>query len=90
MLHISKVINEARHLESLGIIEMSDMKINKDKVVNYKNSVVKKLTTGLKGMAKMRGVTVVQGYGKFVSDKQLSVVAADGTEKKISESISFA
>lgn len=84
MLHISKVINEARHLESLGIIEMGDMKINKDKVVNYKNGVVKKLTTGLKGMAKMRGVTVVQGYGKFVSDKQLSVVAADGSEKKIS------
>ena len=84
MLHISKVINEARHLASTGIIEMGDMKINKDKVVAYKEGVVKKLTTGLKGMAKMRGVTVVQGYGKFVSDKQLSVVAADGSEKKIS------
>ena len=36
MLHIAKVINEARHLESLGIVEVGDMKINKDKIVKYK------------------------------------------------------
>ncbi|MDE4944778.1 FAD-dependent oxidoreductase, partial [Francisella tularensis] len=28
MLHIAKGINEARHLESLGIIEMGGIKIN--------------------------------------------------------------
>ncbi len=52
MLHIAKVINEARHLESLGIVEVGDMKINKDKIVKYKEGVVGKLTAGLKGMAK--------------------------------------
>ena len=83
MLHIAKVINEARHLESLGIVEMSDMKINKDKVVSYKNGVIKKLTTGLKGMAKMRGVEIVQGYGKFTSDKELSVENTEGKTTKI-------
>ncbi|RUS69949.1 hypothetical protein EGW08_022291, partial [Elysia chlorotica] len=83
MLHIAKVINEARHLESLGIIDMGGLKINKDQVVKYKNDVISKLTGGLKGMAKMRGVEVVQGYGKFVSNKELAVEAADGSTKKI-------
>ena len=32
MLHIAKVINEARHLESLGIVKIGDMKIDKDKI----------------------------------------------------------
>lgn len=80
MLHIAKVINEARHLESLGIVEMNDMKINKDKVINYKDGVVNKLTTGLKGMAKARKVDIVQGFGKFTSDKELAVETAEGTK----------
>jgi dihydrolipoamide dehydrogenase len=76
MLHIAKVINEARHLESLGIVEVGDMKINKDKIVKYKEGVVGKLTAGLKGMAKARKVDIVQGFGKFTSD----VETADGTK----------
>ena len=83
LLHIAKVINEARHLAADGIIEMGDMKINKDKVLKYKNDVVSKLTGGLKGMAQMRKVKIVQGYGKFTSDKELVVEAADGKGTKI-------
>ena len=80
MLHIAKVINEARHLESLGIVEVGDMKINKDKVIAYKDGVVGKLTAGLKGMAKARKVDIVQGFGKFTSDKEISVETAEGTK----------
>lgn len=40
LLHIAKVINEARHLAADGIIEMSDMKIDKDKILKYKDDVV--------------------------------------------------
>ena len=80
MLHIAKVINEARHLESLGIVKVGDMKINKDKIVAYKEGVVGKLTAGLKGMAKARKVDIVQGFGKFTSDKEISVETAEGTK----------
>ncbi|QLE78866.1 dihydrolipoyl dehydrogenase [Francisella sp. Scap27] len=80
MLHIAKVINEARHLESLGIVKVGDMDINKDKIVDYKNGVISKLTTGLKGMAKARKVDIVQGYGKFTSDKEIAVETAEGTK----------
>ncbi|MFC4893154.1 dihydrolipoyl dehydrogenase [Pseudofrancisella aestuarii] len=83
LLHVAKVINEARHLAADGIIEMGDLKINKDKVVEYKANVVKKLTVGLKGMAKQRGVEIVQGYGKFTSDKEIAVETPDGSVKKV-------
>lgn len=83
LLHIAKVINEARHLAADGIIEMSDMKIDKDKILKYKDDVVAKFTSGLKGMAQMRKVKIVQGYGKFISDKELAVEAADGKVTKI-------
>ena len=83
LLHIIKVINEARHLAAYGIIEMSDIKIDKDKILKYKDDVVAKLTCGLKGMAQMRKVKIVQGYGKFISDKELAVEAADGKVIKI-------
>lgn len=83
LLHIAKVINEARHLAADGIIEMSDMKIDKAKILKYKDDVVAKLTGGLKGMAQMRKVKIVQGYGKFISDKELAVEAADGKVTKI-------
>ncbi|AJC48723.1 dihydrolipoyl dehydrogenase [Allofrancisella guangzhouensis] len=83
LLHIVKVINEARHLAADGILEMGDIKINKDKILKYKNDVVSKLTSGLKGMAQMRKVKIVQGYGKFVSDKELAVESADGKVTKI-------
>lgn len=83
LLHIAKVINESRHLAADGIIEISDMKIDKAKILKYKNDVVAKLTGGLKGMAQMRKVKIVQGYGKFISDKELAVEAADGKVTKI-------
>ena len=83
LLHLAKVINEARHLESAGIIEMGGLKINREKVVEYKSNVVKKLTMGLKGMAKARGVEIVQGYGKFTSDKEIAVETPKGEITKV-------
>ncbi|MDE4982289.1 dihydrolipoyl dehydrogenase, partial [Francisella tularensis subsp. holarctica] len=83
MLHIANVINEARHLESLGIIEMGGLKINRENLLKYKDGVIGKHTGGLKGMAQMRKVKIVQGYGKFTSEKELAVVAADGKVTQI-------
>ena len=44
---------------------------------------MKKLTTGLAGMAKMRKVNVVQGVGAFLDANHLQVTAGDGTQKVV-------
>ena len=64
LLHSAKVIDEAAHIGAHGVT-FSAPSIDLDKLRGYKDSVVKKLTTGLAGMAKLRKVNVVQGYGKF-------------------------
>ncbi|MCF6808378.1 dihydrolipoyl dehydrogenase [Thiotrichales bacterium 19S9-12] len=73
LLHIAKVVDESNDLQKKGVVEFGEIKFNREKILNWKNSVVSKLTTGLKGMAKMRKVDVVHGYGKFISDTAIEV-----------------
>ena len=80
LLHIAKVIDEAKHLQKEGIISFDNFSISREKVVEYKSNVVKKLTAGLKGMAKQRKVDIVQGYGKFTGPNEIAVETADGVK----------
>ena len=73
LLHIAKVVEESNDIKSKGIIDFGEIKFNREKIVKWKSDVVSKLTTGLKGMAKMRNVDVVHGYGQFTSDKAIEV-----------------
>ena len=58
LLHVSKVIEEAKHATKNGIY-FGEPTINLDEVRAGKDAVVAKLTGGLAGMAKARKVTVV-------------------------------
>jgi len=78
LLHSAKVIDEAAHMAPHGVT-FSEPSIDIDKLRSYKDGVVKKLTTGLAGMAKLRKVTVIQGYGKFTGANSL-LVASDGDQ----------
>lgn len=78
LLHTAKVITEAEETAHHGVT-FSAPKVDLDTLRNWKaNDVVGKLTGGLAQMAKGRGVTVVQGIGKFTSPNQIAVTAADG------------
>jgi len=83
LLHSAKVIDEANHMKAHGVT-FGNPKIDIDKLRSYKDGVVSKLTTGLAGMAKLRKVNIVQGYGKFTGSNNLQVEGEDG-----SQSISF-
>lgn len=78
LLHTAKVITEAEETEHHGL-SFGKPNIDLDKLRGWKaNDVVGKLTGGLAQMAKARGVTVVNGVGKFTSQHQIAVTAADG------------
>ena len=73
LLHMAKVITEAEEASHHGIT-FGKPNIDLDKLRNWKNDdVVGKLTGGLTQMAKQRGVTVIQGYGKFLNERTLVV-----------------
>jgi dihydrolipoamide dehydrogenase len=79
LLHVAQVIHEAHEGASFGV-KFGPPEIDLDKVRDYKGKVVKTLTTGLAGLAKQRKVTVVQGEGRFASDKSLAVETAEGSK----------
>ncbi|GGD64864.1 dihydrolipoyl dehydrogenase [Lacimicrobium alkaliphilum] len=77
LLHVAKVIDDAREMGDHGV-SFGEPKIDLDKVRSWKDSVVGQLTKGLAGMAKMRKVKHVQGYGKFTGANTLEVDGKDG------------
>ncbi|KGI76936.1 dihydrolipoyl dehydrogenase [Oleiagrimonas soli] len=77
LLHAAAVIEEAEAIAAHGI-SFGKPKIDLDKLRDFKDKVVGKLTGGLSGMAKQRKVRTVQGTGTFVSPHELEVEGADG------------
>ncbi|MEP1447464.1 MAG: dihydrolipoyl dehydrogenase [Paraglaciecola sp.] len=77
LLHVAKVIDDAKEMAGHGVT-FGEPTIDLDKVRSWKDSVVSKLTGGLSGMAKMRKVKHVQGYGKFTGGNTLEVEGKDG------------
>jgi dihydrolipoamide dehydrogenase len=78
LLHTAKVITEAEETAHHGVA-FGKPNVDLEQLRNWKaNDVVGKLTGGLAAMAKQRGVTVVNGVGKFTSSHQIAVTVADG------------
>lgn len=77
LLHVSKVIEEAKALAEHGIV-FGEPKTDIDKIRLWKEKVITQLTGGLSGMAKMRKVNVVNGVAKFTSPTTIEVVGNDG------------
>jgi dihydrolipoamide dehydrogenase len=79
LLHAAKVVTESEEMGAHGI-SFTAPSIDLDKLRDWKDGVVKRLTGGLSGLARQRKVTVLQGTGQFISVNQLAVQTADGTK----------
>lgn len=72
LLHIAKVLDETQEMQEQGI-HFSSPELDKTKLLAWKNSIVKKLTMGLNGLAKQRQVQVIIGEAKFTEAHQLVI-----------------
>ena len=79
LLHAAKVITEAEEMSHFGV-KMSAPEIDLDGLRGWKDSVVKKLTGGLSGLARARKVQVVHGKAAFSSPNTLTVETAEGSK----------
>ena len=77
LLHVAKVIEEAKALASHGIV-FGEPQTDIDKVRLWKEKVISQLTGGLAGMAKGRKVTVVNGLGQFTGANTIEVNGEKG------------
>ena len=72
LLHIAKVIEEAKALEKSGVI-FANPTLDLDAIRSWKESVVSKLSKGIGQLAESRKVQVIQGFATFDSPTQLLV-----------------
>lgn len=79
LLHLAQVIHEAEECARFGV-GFAKPAIDPDKIRDWKNQVVRTLTTGLAALAKQRKVTVVQGVGRFASERAMTVTTAEGEQ----------
>ena len=77
LLHVAKVVEEAREMKEQGV-SFGEPQFDNKKIVSWKNSVITKLTGGLKALSKQRKVEVITGQGSFSGTHQISVETADG------------
>ncbi len=82
LLHISKLIHEAEESSKWGVT-FGKPKIDLDKLREFKNNVVNKLTGGTGQLSKQRKINYIQGTASFVNSNTLSVQREDGSSEEL-------
>ena len=82
LLHVAKVIDEAKHASAWGI-SYGEPKIDVDKLRAFKSNVVSKLTGGLGQLVKHRKVTYFQGMASFVDPNTIKVDLTNGGSETV-------
>jgi len=79
LLHVAKVISEAHHAANWGI-EFSQPTIDLDRLREWKEGVVKKLTGGLGQLSRQRKVNYIQGRATLLNPQTLKIQNQRGDE----------
>jgi len=82
LLHVAKVIDESRHARAWGV-DFNEPKIDLAKLRDFKNNVVKRLTSGTGQLVKHRKVQYLQGWAEIVDGHNLTVKLASGTNEQV-------
>ncbi len=79
LLHVGKVVSEIEELKEHGI-HLTASKPDAKPIRLWAESIINKLTSGLKAMSRQRKIEVVPGYGRFISPHAIVVDNADKTQ----------
>jgi dihydrolipoamide dehydrogenase len=77
LLHVAKVIDEARHASGWGVT-FGEPKIDIDKLRAFKQRVVDKLTSGVGQVGRMRKVKFIQGRATLTGPASMTIAGANG------------
>ncbi|WP_151703324.1 dihydrolipoyl dehydrogenase [Nitrincola alkalilacustris] len=78
LLETTHKLHEAQHGFAAQGIVAENVRIDTKQMVARKDQIVKNLTGGIAGLFKANGVTLLQGKGKLLANKQVEVTAQDG------------
>jgi dihydrolipoamide dehydrogenase len=79
LIHASDFYFSANKASKFGI-DVGEVTLNFGRMIDWKNSVVKRLTDGVRYLSEKNGVEIIKGYAKFESDKSLKVETEQGSQ----------
>src|SRR5579864_266409 len=82
LLHVAKVIDESRHASAWGV-EFNEPRIDLARLREFKNNVVRRLTSGTGQLVKHRKIHYLQGYAELLDAHSLRVKLANGGEEQV-------
>jgi dihydrolipoamide dehydrogenase len=83
LLHVAKLLEESKHARDWGV-DFGAATVDINKLRDYKNRVVEKLTSGTGQVSKLRKVNYIQGWASIVDPKTIAVKKADGGDETVS------
>jgi dihydrolipoamide dehydrogenase len=78
MLASSEALLRARELDRFGIELMGELIPNLARIIERKNKIVGTQVKGIRGLFKSWGITLKEGRGRLISQKQIEVITKDG------------
>ena len=82
LLHIAKLLNEARAAEKWGV-KFAAPELDLDRLRAWKEEVVAKMTGGLGQLVKARTLNHIQGRARFVAANTLDIDQANGDKGQL-------
>jgi dihydrolipoamide dehydrogenase len=73
LLKNAKVYKTIKHASEYGVVLGGDVSFDWSLMLKRKDSVVRRLTTGVSGLLKKNGVDVISGFGKVLSTTKVEV-----------------
>lgn len=83
LLACSDVLNHVKEAKKFGITIEGDISADFAAIMDRKEKVVTNLVKGIEYLFESRGVKLVRGLGKVVSNKEVEVTKEDGTKESI-------
>src|SRR3984885_3811580 len=82
LLHVADLLSESRHAKAWGV-DFGEPAIDLAKLREFKNNVVKRLTTGTGQLVKHRKVRYLQGWAEIVDAHNLRVKLVSGADETV-------
>lgn len=82
LLHAGAILNESQDALQIGI-RLGEPEVDLDKLRDWKDRVIKRLTGGLEQLRKARKVPYIQGRARFTDARTLEIESADGSRKEL-------
>jgi dihydrolipoamide dehydrogenase len=82
LLHVADVLDESRQAKAWGV-EFGEPKIDLAKLRDFKNNVVKRLTSGTGQLVKFRKIQYLQGLAEIIDAHKLHVRLVNGKEEDV-------